>query len=107
MQVNVYHRGFGSTPWMDEFFISRLSKLERFLSPSTRVVVELILESNNYITKLFIHHLGHDNIFEGHGVNFYESFSMAIEKSGKGLKIENQEFKLKINRRYLDDENLF
>lgn len=99
MQVQVNFQGLDHSPWMDEFITKKVSKLNRFLSPSATVIVHLKFNNNLYSTTLSIHSMHHDYAFSGDGDNLYESFSIAIERATRALSEHKRQIKDRISRR--------
>lgn len=99
MQVQVNFQGLDHSPWMDQFITKKVSKLERFLSSSAKVIVHLKLNNGVYSTTLAIHNMNHDYAFTGDGDNLYESFSLAIDRGIRVLSEHKQQIKDRISKR--------
>lgn len=100
MNLRVHYQGLEVSPWLEDFIESRLlSKLERYLSPSASIQVDLRFENNHYSTGLAIHN-HQDYSYAGAGENLYESFSAAIEKAVRDQGVENRRLKEKIHRKF-------
>ncbi len=100
MHVQVHYQNLDNTPWMDQFIESRVAKLNRYLSDSARIQVNLRYEKNNsYATSLAIHNPHHDYVFSTVGENLYESISLAIDKARRALSEQKQRMKDNINRK--------
>jgi ribosomal subunit interface protein len=100
MHVQVHYQNLDNSPWLDQFIESRLEKLSRYLSPSASIQVNLKFEDRKYIASLVIHNLQKDYIFSAQGVNLYEAFSSAMEKSNRTLGDRKRLVKDKINKRF-------
>lgn len=100
MQIQVNYQGLDHTPWMDQFITRRVSKLNRYFTPSANVVVHLKFTNRLYVTNLAIHNGHKDYAFNGEGENLYESFSQAIDRATRVLGEEKRKIKDKINKRF-------
>ena len=105
MHVQVHYQNLDNTPWMEQFIVKRVERLNRFLSQSASIQVNLKLEKNRYITNIAIHNPHHDYAYCTEGLNLYESFSSAIEKAARALREEKQKLKDRMNRNFfIQDE---
>lgn len=105
MHVQVHYQNLENSPWMDQFIESRVNRLNKYLSQSARVQVNLRLEKNRYVTSLAIHNPNHDYAFNTEGVNLYESFAQAIEKATRALGEHKRIMKDKINKHFFSLKN--
>ena len=104
MQVLVHYQGMDHSPWMDQFIQSRVAKLGRFLHSSANVHVYLKMINKRYVTSLAIHYPHHDYAFTSEGINFWESFSVAIDKAARSLSEQKKRVKDQINRKFFSIE---
>ena len=100
MQIQVHYQGLENSPWMDQFITKRVSKLDRYLSPSASVQVHLKMDNRNYVTSLSVRNMNHDFAFTSDGENLYESFSLAVDKATRALVEHKKQIKDKIHRKY-------
>ena len=100
MQVQVHYQGLVNTPWMDQFITKRVSKLDRYLSPSSSIHVHLKFVNRQYVTTLAIHNINHDYAFTSDGQNLFESFTLATDKATRALGEHKRKIKDKINRKF-------
>jgi ribosomal subunit interface protein len=100
MQVQVHYHGMEASPWVDQFVERRLEKLERYLNPSSSILVNLKFEDRKFTSTLAIHHFSKDYAFSADGENLYESFSQSVEKASRSLSEKKKKLKDKIHRRF-------
>lgn len=100
MQVQVHYQGLDNSPWVNSFIESRVNKLDKYLSPSSSVQINLRYVNRSYVTSLAIHYPHHDVAFNSEGVNLYESLSLAIDKAVRALGEQKQKMKAGIHRKF-------
>lgn len=100
MHFQVHYQNLDSSPWMDQFIESRVNKLNKYLTNSSSIQVNLKYENRSYVTSLAIHNPHHDYAFNTTGVNLYESFSLAIDKASRALGEQKRRVKDKINKQF-------
>ena len=100
MQVKVHYQGLDNSPWVDQFIEGRVNKLNKYLTPSSSVQVNLRYVNRSYVTTLAIHNPHHDFAFNSEGMNLYESLSLAIDKAVRALGEQKQKVKANIHRRF-------
>lgn len=100
MHFQVHYQNLDNSPWMDQFIETRVNKLNKYLTPSSSIQVNLRYENRSYVTSLAIHNPHHDYAFITEGVNLYESFSAAIEKATRSLGEQKRRMKDKINKQF-------
>ncbi len=100
MQVQVHYQGLVNSPWMEQFISKRVSKLQRYLSKSASILVNIRFENKKFVTSLAIHNTNHDYAFSATGENMYESFSSSIIKATRALAEQKRMIKDKINRKF-------
>jgi len=100
MHVQVHYQNLENSPWMDQFIESRVNKLNKYLSPSASVQVNLRYENRSYVTSLAIHNPNHDYAFVTEGINLFESFSLAIDKAARAMGEQKRRMKDKINKQF-------
>lgn len=100
MHVQVHYQGLDNSPWVDQFIESRVNKLNKYLTPSSSVQVNLRFVNRSYVTSLAIHHSHHDFAFSSEGMNLYESLSLAIDKAVRALGEQKQKVKANIHRKF-------
>jgi ribosomal subunit interface protein len=105
MQIKVHYHGIDQTEWTDQFIKGRISKLNKYLSPSASIHINLQMENQLYVTTLAIHNLQHDYAYTGEGANLYESFQSAIDKGARGLREYKRMLKNRIHRKISDLES--
>ena len=99
MHVKVHYQGLESSPWMEDFITKRVQKLTRYLSPASMIHVHVKFANRKYSTNIAVHN-HQDYAFAADGENFYESFSLAMDKANRALRESKQRLKDKINRKY-------
>src|SRR6476620_8235698 len=99
MQVQVHYQGLESSPWMEQFITRKVSKLNRYVSPSASLQVHLKFENKKYITSLVVHNLNHEYAFTSEGENLYESFSTATDKASRSLSEHKRKIRDKMKHR--------
>jgi ribosomal subunit interface protein len=107
MQVQIHYQGLDNTPWMDKFISNKVSKLNRYLTQSGTIQVNLKFENRNYVTVLAIHNMHRDYAFSANGENLYESFSSAVDKAARSLREEKRKIKDKISKKYIPLKEAF
>lgn len=100
MQVQVHYQGLDNSPWVNSFIENRVSKLDKYLSPSSSVQVNLRYVNRSYVTSLAIHYPHHDIAFNSQGANLYESLSLAVSKAVRALGEQKQKVKANIHRKF-------
>lgn len=100
MHVQVHYQGLDNSPWVDQFIESRVNKLNKYLTPSSSVQVNLRYVNRSYVTSLAIHNPHHVYAFNSEGVNLYESLSQAIDKAVRSLGEHKRKVKDKINKKF-------
>lgn len=100
MHVQVHYQNLENSPWMDQFIESRVNKLNKYLSQSANIQVNLRFERNRYVTSLAIHNPNHDYAFSSDGINLFESFSLAVDKATRALGEHKRKMKDKINKQF-------
>lgn len=100
MHVQVHYQNLENSPWTDKFIEDRVSRLNKYLSQSSSVQVNLRYENRSYVTSLAIHNPHHDYAFSTEGMNLYESLSLAIDKAVRSLGEQKKRMKDKINKKF-------
>lgn len=103
MNLKVHYQGLDASPWLEEFIIRRISKLERFLGPYAKIQVCLRFEDRHYMTSLAIYN-HRDYCYIGYGENLYESFIDAVGKATRWQGEESRRLKEKIHRKIISVE---
>lgn len=106
MHLQVHFQNVKKSQWMEQFIERRLSRLDKYLSTSANVHLDLRFEKNRYLTNLVIHNLNHDYAFGNEALNLYESFSVAIDKAARALSEQKRKMKDKMNKSFtIQNEN--
>jgi len=100
MHVQVHYQNLDNTQWTDQFVQDRVNRLNKYLSPSSSVQVNLRFENRSYVTSLAIHSFHHDYAFMSEGLNFFESLAEAIDKASRVLGEQKRRMKDKINKQF-------
>jgi|GEM_PF-2086562 len=100
MNVQVHYQGVDHSPWVDQFITRRISKLDRYLTQSSTIQVNVKYVNKSYVTTLAIHNPYHDYAFSSEGLNLFESFSTAIDKASRSLGEQKRKIKDRIHKRF-------
>ncbi len=99
MHVQVHYQNLDNSPWSKQFVEDRVSKLNKYLSPSANIHVNLKYENKSYVTSLAIHNFHQDYAFNSHGENLYEALATAIDKAMRSLGEQKKKVKDRIHRK--------
>jgi ribosomal subunit interface protein len=99
MQISVHYQGLENSPWMDQFITTRVSKLNRYLSPAATVQIHLKMDGLFYVTSLAIHNMNHNYAYSAQGENLYESFQLATDRAARALAEHKRMLKDRIHRK--------
>lgn len=99
MQIQVHYQGLETTQWAGQFIEDKISKLNRYLSPSTLLHVDVRVVNHQYSTTLSFHYSSHDYAFSSIGENLYEVISDVVSKANRVLAENKNIIKNKIHRR--------
>lgn len=100
MHVKVHYQNLDNSPWMDQFVENRIHKLDKYLSQSSSIQVNLRYENRSYVTSLAIHNYHNDYAFVSEGLNLYEAVAEAIDKASRVLGEKKRKVKDKINKQF-------
>lgn len=105
MNIQTTYQNLKSSPWTEQFIEKRVSRLSRFLGQSATVQVLVKFENQKYFSSLAIHNSRHDFSFTAEAENFYESFSLVLDKASRALVEEKRKLKDRINKKYFSIDN--
>lgn len=100
MNIQITSQNFKSSPWTEKFIETKVSRLSRFLGPSATVQVHVAFQNQKYNSSLTIRNSRHDFVFSAEAENFYESFSLVLDKALRALGEEKRKLKDRINKKY-------
>lgn len=106
MHVQIHYQGLESSQWINQFINGKVEKLDRYLTPASKIHVHLKFENRNYVTCIDVHSPNHNYAFRSDGDNLYESFSLAIDKAARSLGEQKRRLKDKIHNKFNSLKNI-
>jgi ribosomal subunit interface protein len=100
MSVSINYQNLSRSEWVDQYLERHLNKLERYLSRSGEMAVNLKYNNKSCVVSLTIHDkLGNLNFSAATG-SFLESMSEVIERAKRVLSDRKRQWSDRINKRY-------
>jgi ribosomal subunit interface protein len=100
MRLQVHYQNLDNSPWMNQFIERRVGRLNKYLSSSANIQINVKQEKHQYVTSLAIHN-NQDYAFSAQGENLYEALSLAVDKALRVLGEKKRRIKDKINKKFI------
>lgn len=101
MRIQIEYKGLETSPWMEQFIARKCGKLERYLSPSGRVMVVLIKDSQVCSVCIGVTNPGRSFTSNSQGADIHEAFLLALEHVSRELSEHRRLMRERIHRKYV------
>jgi ribosome-associated translation inhibitor RaiA len=98
MTVRIQYEGVKQSPWMKEYMERKVSRLERYLSTGSQIIIELISSTGKCITHLKVKTLKHTYDFEKEGPDLFAAFTETLEEAAKVLRSDHMKLLRRVKR---------
>lgn len=105
MEYEIHISGIESSYWMKEFIMTKLVKLNRYLTPASRLSVSLFRHEKDFEACIEVHHPVQSFECSSHDEDLYIAFSNALEKIARDLSRAQKMRKVKVDSDYFSLKN--
>lgn len=105
MEYEIHIHGLESSYWMKEFISKKLLKLNRYLTPASRLIVTLFRKGDDFEACIEVIHPVQSFACSSHGDDLYIAFSSALEKMARNLNRAQQIRRGKVHTIYFSLRN--
>lgn len=102
MIIRIQYQGVSGSPWMREYMEGRIARLERYLSPTAQIIIDLISDSGKILTSFTVRTLRHEYCIKKDGDDLFEAFTAALEEAARILRRDHMRLREKMHRQIID-----